>query len=251
MIRASALALRSMVAIACGVRSGLSWSEPSSLAQPMIAFRGVRNSWETTARNSSFKRLSASASMRNAWAPSASSCSRIELTISCSFISRSCSISARRSSGVSVGVPRGSGGGGPRSSCEMVAKNSSLERFVASASVRAACSRVRSSSRATSARLRPIPIHVAGTARPRNPVSRMIASKRPLSASGDAKSSASENIIRLPAHHNIQPPLVMPASRSPRRARMGRGRASTIALRGSNGLGFVIHPFGRTRQLHQ
>ena len=239
-----------MVAIACVVRSGLSWSEPSSLAQPMIAFRGVRNSWETTARNSSFKRLSASASMRNAWAPSASSCSRIELTISCPFISRSCSISARRSSGVSVGVPRGSGGGGPRSSCEMVAKNSSLERFAASASVRAARSRVRSSSRAVSARLRPIPIHVAGTAMPRHPVSRMIASKRSLSASGDAKSSVSENIIRLPAHH-IQPPLVMPASRSPRRARMGRGRASTIALRGSNGLGFVIHPFGRTRQLHQ
>jgi hypothetical protein len=89
---ARATAFRSIVAIACVERSGANCFEPSMRDHPSTAFRGVRSSCETVARNSSLRRLACSAS-------SVIVCARTDPTTRCSFASRSsvmsCSSCAR------------------------------------------------------------------------------------------------------------------------------------------------------------
>ena len=69
------LALRSIVSIAIAALSSSSMPACNIPAHPRIAVMGVRNSWETIARNSSFERLAASASERAACSRT-SNCSR-------------------------------------------------------------------------------------------------------------------------------------------------------------------------------
>ncbi len=68
MIWFCAAALRMMVSTARVVSSGESLPRWSSSAQPTMAASGVRSSWESVARNSSFKPFAASARARAACA---------------------------------------------------------------------------------------------------------------------------------------------------------------------------------------
>ena len=61
---AIATALRWIVSSALFCRASSNFHEVSIFAQPRIAFSGVRSSWLTTARNSSFARLARSAAWR-------------------------------------------------------------------------------------------------------------------------------------------------------------------------------------------
>ena len=73
MSRACSRALRPITSIACRTRSGEGSAAPRICTHPRIAFKGVRSSCESTARNSSLARLAVSASTRARCARASSS----------------------------------------------------------------------------------------------------------------------------------------------------------------------------------